>query len=257
MQKNIAVITGASSGLGREYVKILSMRNDIDEIWAIARNIGKLEKLKADFGNKVIIFSKDLSDRNEVLSFREILKRENPCIKWMINNAGFAKLCSYEDISVEESINMIDLNCSGVVAMGLLCIPHMQENSKMLNIASQASFQPLPYQNLYSSTKAFVRNYSRALNVELKEKRITVTAVCPGWMDTAFFKRAQIKAKKASTQFWGMVTPDKVAVKSIVDAEKGKDISVYSLYVKFCHVLAKILPQRAMMKIWLMQQRLN
>jgi len=93
---------------------------------------------------------------------------------------------------------MIDLNISGVVAMGLVCIPHMKKGSHILNIASQASFQPLPYQNIYSSTKAFVRNYTRALNVELREKGITATAVCPGWMKTGLYDRGIIDAKKSN-----------------------------------------------------------
>lgn len=166
MIKNIAIVTGASGGLGREFVKLLVSDNKID--------------------------------------------------------------------------------------MGLVCIPFMSQGSHVINIASQASFQPLPYQNIYSSTKAFVRNYTRAINVELKEKGIVATAVCPGWIKTGLFDRGIINARKATTHFVGMVTPDVVAKKSIRDAYKGKDISVYGLYVKMCHLIAKILPQRAMMKIWLM-----
>lgn len=73
-----------------------------------------------------------------------------------------------------------------------------EKGSHILNIASQASFQPLPYQNIYSSTKAFVRNYTRALNVELREKGITATAVCPGWMKTGLYDRGIIDAKKSN-----------------------------------------------------------
>ena len=91
---------------------------------------------------------------------------------------------------------MINLNISAVVALGLYCIPYMKPGSHIINIASQASFQPLPYQNIYSSTKAFVRNYTRALNVELKDRRITATAVCPGWIDTGLYERGLIGAKK-------------------------------------------------------------
>ena len=150
---------------------------------------------------------------------------------------------------------MIDLNVSGVVAMGLVCIPYMEHGSHIINIASQAAFQPLPYQNIYSSTKAFVRNYTRALNVELKDKGIAATAVCPGWMKTGLIDRGLIGAKKATKNFAGMVTPDVVAKKAISDADKGKDISVYSAYVKMCHLVAKILPQKVMMKLWLIQQK--
>lgn len=175
-------------------------------------------------------------------------------IKYLINNAGFAKFCSYDDITIEESLNMIDLNISAVVAFGLICIPYMEKGSHIINIASQSSFFPLPYQNIYSSTKAFVRNYSRALNVELQEKQITATAVCPGWMKTELFDRGIVGAKKGTNKFSGMVTPDVVAKKALDDVRKGKDISVYGIYVKFTHLLSKLTPQKMMMKIWLMQQ---
>ena len=152
---------------------------------------------------------------------------------------------------------MIDLNINGLVAMGLVCIPYMKKGSHLINIASQASFQPLPYQNLYSSTKAFVRNYTRALNVELRDRGITATAVCPGWMKTDLIDIGLIGADKATNRFRMMVTPDVVAEKAIRDADHNKDISVYSLYVKTAHAFAKLLPQRLMMKIWLIQQHLS
>lgn len=255
-KKNVAIVTGASSGLGKEFVKLLIKNNDIEEIWAIARNKNKLEQLIKDYCNKIKIFSIDLSNTKSIIDFSEILKTNKYNILYLVNNAGFAKFCSYEDLSIEESINMIDLNCSGMVAMGLVCIPHMNSGSHIINIASQASFQPLPYQNIYSSTKSFIRNYSRALNVELEHKGISVTAVCPGWIDTALYDRAFIGAKKATNYFKGVVSPDKVAIKAIKDANKNKDMSIYSLYVKFCHIIAKFLPQKLMMKIWLKQQDL-
>lgn len=256
-KKNVAIITGASSGLGKEFVKLLVSDNSIEEIWAIARNEDKLKKLADEFGKKVKTFSKDLSDMENIKSFENVIRKQSINVCILINNAGFAKFCSCEDLNVDESVAMIDLNISGVVAMGLVCIPYMDKGSHIINIASQASFQPLPYQNIYSSTKAFVRNYSRALNVELKDRNITVTAVCPGWMETALFDRATIGAPKATNNFAGIVTPDKVAAKALIDARKGRDISVYGIYTKFSHLLAKFLPQRMMMKIWLNQQKIK
>lgn len=253
MKKQIAIVTGANGGLGKEFVKLLSAEPDIAEIWAIARNTEKLEALSRAFGAKIRTFSMDLSDRENINALADELKA-GVCIQYLVNNAGFAKFCAYDDIGVEESLNMIDLNISAVVALGLVCIPHMASGSHILNIASQASFFPLPYQNLYSSTKAFVRNYTRALNVELKDKGISATAVCPGWMDTGLFDRGVIGAKKGTNNFSGMVKPGVVAAKAMRDAKKGKDISVYGLYVKSTHLLSKLMPQRMMMKVWLGQQ---
>ena len=160
--KNTAIVTGASSGLGKEFVKLLINDKSIDEIFVIARSKDKLENLKSDYGNKIKPYPMDLSNTNNIKSFGKILEQEDVNIKLLINNAGFAKFCSYDDISMDETINMINLNISGVVAMGLVCIPFMSKNSHIINIASQAAFQPVPYQNVYSSTKSFVKNYSRA-----------------------------------------------------------------------------------------------
>lgn len=174
-----------------------------------------------------------------------------------MNNAGFAKFCSYNDLSIDESINMIDLNISAVVALGLICIPYMQKGSHIINISSQASFQSLPYQNIYSSTKAFVRNYTRALNVEPKSKGINAIAVCPGWMSTNLFKRGIVVAEKGTKNFPGIVSPYVVAKKALKDTKKNKDISVYGINTKSSHLLAKLLPQKMMMKVWLMQQHIK
>lgn len=254
-QKVIAVITGANSGLGKEFVEQMTQEK-VHEIWAIARNEQKLLELKKQFGKRVRCFSLDLSEIKSIKKFQRLLETEHPAIRYLVNNAGYDKFASYADLSIEESINMIDLNCSGVVAMALACIPYMRRGSHIINIASQASFQPLPYQNIYASTKAFVRSYSRALNVELKECGICVTAVCPGWIDTGLFARADIGAKKTIQNFTGMVTADRVAKKAMQDAKKGRDMSVYSAYVKTAHLLAKVLPQRAMMQMWLWQQKI-
>lgn len=255
-KKNIAIITGANGGLGKEFVKLLTKESDISEIWAIARNKEKLNQLSSEYGNKIEIIPMDLTDRSNYPELKKRLNGSNINIRYLVNNAGFAKFCSYDDIDIAESLNMIDLNISAVVALGLLCIPHMERGSRIINIASQASFFPLPYQNIYSSTKAFVRNYTRALNVELCDRAITATAVCPGWMKTGLFARGVIDAKKGTNNFSGMVTPDVVAAKALNDAKKGKDMSVYGLYVKSTHLMSKLIPQKLMMKIWLMQQHI-
>lgn len=255
--KNIAVITGASSGLGKEFTRILVRRKEIEEIWALARNEKKLEQLKRELGKKVKIISMDLSDIDNVKSIDRLFKEEDVTIRYLVNSAGFAKFCSYDDLSIDESVSMINLNISSVVAMGLVCIPYMDDKCHIVNFASQAAFQPVPYQNLYSSTKAFIRNYTRALNIELKETGIRATAVCPGFLKTELLDKADIGARRATNNFVGLTTPDKVAVKAIHDADAGKDMSVYGGYIKLSHFMSKILPQKVIMKMWLKQQNIS
>lgn len=129
-----------------------------------------------------------------------------------------------------------------------ICIPFMEKGAKILNISSASAFQPVPYINLYAATKAFERSYSRSLNTELKSYGITVTAVCPGWVDTDMLSK-EINGKRV--RFPGIVAPEKVVKKAIKDAKKGRDMSICSFYVKCQHLNVKLLPQRLTMKIWL------
>lgn len=252
--KKIAIITGANSGIGKEFTKILSQNEEIDEIWAIARNQERLNELRKSFGEKIRLFSMDLTNRDNLNAIKLLLNSENPDVKYLINCAGYALFGSFSDVSEEVSLSLTDLNINALVAMCAICIPYMKSEAHILNMASQAAFQPVPYQNIYSSTKAFVRNYTRALNVELKGTGICATAVCPGWMNTRLIERASIGAEKGTTKFPFITDPYPVAQKALKDAEKNKDMSVYGVYTKFAHLMSKLLPQRLLMKIWLKQQ---
>lgn len=247
MKKQIAIVTGASGGIGKEFVKEL-LKEELDEIWVIARNLNKLNDLKEQFGEKIVPISKDLPVRKEVQSIGERIKEVNPVILYLINNAGLGKMgSSYQDFTIEESDKTIELNCNTVVSMCTMCIPYMQKGSCILNISSQASFQPVPYLNLYAATKVFERSYSRALNMELKKLGITVTAVCPGWIDTDMLLE---ECNHQKIKFPGLVNPDIVARRAMKDTKKGRDMSVCTFYVKYMHFLSKLFPQKAVMKKW-------
>lgn len=185
---------------------------------------------------------------NDIKSISELLNEQKPSIKWLINNAGTAKMALSTEFSFSEISQTIDLNCKAPVILTNLCFPFMEKGAKILNVSSAASFQPVPYINLYAATKAFERNYSRALNAELRSLGITVTAVCPSWVDTDMLLK-EVNGKKV--HFSGIVSPERVAKKALNDAKKGKDMSVCSLYVKCQHLNVKLLPQKLTMKIWL------
>ncbi len=257
VKKRIAVVTGASSGIGREFAKLMADRQDVEEVWAIARSQDALEELRSEVEKPVRVIPCDLTKRDNLQQIAVMLRDHNVTVRFLINSAGFAKFCSYADIDVDTSLNMVDLNVNALIAMGLICLPYMESGAHIINMASQAAFQPLPYQNIYSSTKAFVRNYTRALNVELKERNICATAVCPGWMQTGLIARASIGAKKGTRYFPHTVMPDVVAAKALKDALKNKDTSIFGIYVKTAHVAAKILPQKLMMRLWLRQQKIK
>lgn len=247
MTKKIAIITGATGGLGREFLKQI-LKEEIDEVWAIARNEQKLLELRKQYGEKVIPFSIDLSDIKGIEQIENMLEENKPHVEYLINNAGIAKMGKYNDFTIEEMDKTINVNCKAPVMLAQICIPYMGKGSKILNISSVSAFQPNPYINLYAASKAFERSYSRALNVELEGTGIISVAVCPGWIDTELLQK-EINGKKV--KFPGLVTPDRVVAQAIKDAKKGKDMSVCSLYVKCQHVNVKLLPQRWVMKMWM------
>ena len=192
--KKIAILTGATGGLGREFLRQI-LNEGMDEVWAIARNQEKLEELKKQFGEKVIPISMDLSDFMAIRKLEEMLKEQTPSVQYLINNAGLAKMGSYNDFSLEEIDKTINVNCKAPVMLIKVCIPYMGKGCKILNISSASAFQPNPYINLYAASKVFERSYSRALNVELAGTGIISVAVCPGWIDTELLQK-EINGKK-------------------------------------------------------------
>lgn len=245
--KKIAILTGATGGLGREFLKQI-LNEEIDEVWAIARNEQKLLELRKEHGEKIIPMSIDLSDMKGIKQIENMLEENRPHVEYLINNAGIARMGKYNDFSIEEIDKTINVNCKAPVMLAQICIPYMGKGSKILNISSASAFQPNPYINLYAASKVFERSYSRALNAELNGTGITSVAVCPGWIDTELLQK-EINGKKV--RFPGLVTPDRVVKQAIKDAKKGKDMSVCSLYVKCQHMNVKLLPQRWVMKIWM------
>lgn len=247
MMKKIGIITGATGGVGTEFVKQLLME-DLDEIWAIARNEKKLTALREQFGERIVTISLDLSELTEIKQLEKILEEKKPHVEYLVNNAGLGRMGSYKDFTMEEIEQTINVNCKAPVILSNLCIPYMGKGSKILNISSASSFQPNPYINLYAASKVFERSYSRALNVELEGTGILSMAVCPGWIDTDMLQK-EINGKKV--KFPGLTTADKVVKQAIKDAKKGKDMSICTAYVKCQHFNVKLLPQRWVMKLWM------
>lgn len=244
---SIAMITGATGGLGQEFVREV-LKEKIDEIWAVARNEEKLGRLKEQFGDKLRPVRCDLSNADDLSALKALINAEKPDIRLLINNAGMGDMgesCGFSDDAVSKTA---DLNCKAVCLLCNYAIPFMSKGARILNISSASSFQPVPYINLYAASKAFVRSYTRALNVELKSKGIICTAVCPGWIDTDMLSK---EYKGKPVKFPGLVSPNRVAVQALRDSAKGKDMSVCTLFVKYEHFLSKLLPQKVLMKIWM------
>lgn len=248
---NIAVITGASAGLGLEYAKaVYETRADLDEIWVTARREDRLQELQTQLGSTVIPVAFDITDPQAVENYVNLLKEKNATVKLLINNAGFGKLNNFEDISTQENARMVRLNCEALTVMTSVTLPFMNEHSEIINSCSIASFAPNTRMAVYSSTKAYVMSLSRALRLELKPRKINVLAVCPGPMDTEFLGIANIE-KGVSHTFDTLprVNPRTMAVKSLKASRKGRAVYTNLLFYKFFRLVAKILPHSLVMKM--------
>ena len=171
----IAIITGASSGLGREYVHALD-REGLDEIWVIARRKERLQELAEKTITPLRILACDLTEPAVLHAISAELEKNHPIVNYLINAAGFGKIGSFADIPTEELCAMIDLNCRAAVALTQMSIPYMPPTGGILNLCSCAAFQPIPFLNVYAASKAFLLHYTRALHAELLPKGIHVTA---------------------------------------------------------------------------------
>lgn len=256
----IAVVTGASSGMGRKFCEILDGEG-LDEIWGIGLGKEKMEEVKASLKTPFRFFDMDLTVEKNLIYYKNALAESNPEIKWLVNASGFGKFGRHDEIPVETSVNMIDLNCGALVYMTETSIPYMAKGSKIVQIASVAGFQPIPYIAVYGATKAFVVSYSRAIREELKPKGISVTCVCPFWTKTEFFDRAKKINSKTSnevvTKYVVMYDPQKVIKKAYRDARKGKAVSIYGFVARSQVRLVKCMPTQLTMNVWLGQQKLK
>ena len=251
--KNIIVVTGAASGLGMEFIN--QYNNIIDEIWAIDKNLEGLKKIEKDNIVRLVI---DLSKKEEMDKYKSKLEEEKPNVILLGNFAGFGKFDHSENIKTETKLNMIDVNVKAPVTMIDYTLPYMKENSKIINIASCAGFQPIPYINDYAATKAFLISYSRALNRELKYRKIHVMTVTPFWIATNFFDRAIDKNKKEVVIKYDVMYKKEDVVKKIIkDLENNKEMSIYGIFNKMQRLLVKILPHKLVMNIWMTKQKLN
>ncbi len=252
----IALITGASSGMGREFAVQLSKKTDVDEFWLVARRENRLVELAQSLGVKTRIFALDLTNESAIDTLCVALAEEKPEIKYLVACAGYAKFGSYDEIEERDVSGMLDLNAKSLALLTQKSLPFMSKGDKIIHLASISAYMPVQNLAVYGATKAFVLSYSRALGAELKPRKISVTAVCPGWTQTEFFDCAKSdKETNGPKKFKPMSRTDKVVKKAIKDANKGKTVSIYGAYWKMMHAITKILPKSFAMRIWRSMQK--
>ena len=246
--KNIAIITGASSGMGKEFVIQADSRYNFDEIWVIARRKERLEELSSLVKSKIVPVPLDLTDANSFTILAKKLEEETPNVQLLVNCSGYGKFGLVENSNPVDNAGMIDLNFKALVLATQTVLPYIKEGGKIIELGSISGFMPIAHVGVYAASKAGVLSFSEALAKELKPKKIKVLCVCPYWVKTEFFNRADEKehVKKYDVMYEASFVVKK-AYKTI--DKTNRHYVVPGAYAKFIRFLSKVLPHKLMMAI--------
>lgn len=251
----IALITGASSGIGREFAKQLKKSWGIEEFWLVARRADRMEALAKELDIKARIISADLCTTEGVDAVREALESEKPEIRVLINAAGFGRFGAHDQISELDTARMIDLNCKALVLITHMALPYMERGGRIIEMGSGSCFTPLPNFNVYAASKSFVLHYTKALYYEVKKYGVAATAFCPGWVHTEFLDAAGTdKNVNRPKKTKPLLKVEDVVRGCLRASKKGKKMYVTGWYTKMQHMLFKLLPDGILSRLWLGMQ---
>lgn len=247
---NIAIITGASSGIGREFVRQMDQSFDkIDEFWLVARNKDKLTEIAGGMRHASRIFSMDITSNVQLERLQTAVKKNNAKVRMLVNCAGYGIMGPFAEQDRKEELGMIRLNCEALTNITHRMLPYMARGSRIIQLASCAAFLPQPNFAVYAASKAYVLRFSQALGEELRERGIYVTSVCPGPVNTPFFDRAEKNGSTLRIKKYVMVQAEQVVEKALRDSLHKKSKSVYSVPIMGVEVLSKMLPHELALKI--------
>lgn len=245
----IAIITGASAGLGLEFVRRAKTHSpNLDEMWLIARREDKLREAAELTAIPCRVIPLDLTADSSYTALSALLREHNPEVDLLINNSGCGYLGNVGEGDLDRQIRTVDLNVRGLTAVTHLVIPYMPKGSSIINVSSIASFCPNPRMTVYSSTKAYVTSFTFGIAEELRGRGITTCAVCSGPMDTEFIYLGEIRGHSKMFETLPYCDPAKVAEGALTAAGKGRTIHTPRAFYKLYRVLAKILPTKLMIK---------
>lgn len=250
--REIAIITGASSGIGKAFAHLFAKQN-IDLI-LVARRKQRLEELKEElqqqYGVDVHVMSCDVSNLDEVKQLYETIQQKQLQVTYLINNAGLGGQGHFIQRQLEDELHMIQVNVMALTALTHLFAKEMvkQGKGRILNVSSIASLTPGPNQAVYFASKAFVTSLSYAVNHELRNTPVTLTTLLPGPVQTEFAKVASLEH---TSLFKKGISPEKVAKIGYQAMQKGKRKAYagVSLAMRVFYRMANLLPLRPILQI--------
>ncbi len=248
---SVAIITGASGGIGGEFARQLKGLKDIDEFWFVARSAEKMEALARELDVKARIISADLTVSEGIDLVRTALEENKPRVSFLVNCSGFGNFGSFDQLSEEETVKMLDLNIKALVLLTQMTVPYMERGGRIIQLGSGSCFTPLPYFNIYSSSKVFVLHYTKALNYELKKYGIRATCFCPGWVETDFLTKCVKDDRKHPKSMKPLLNCERAVKGCVKSAIKGKTMYVTNWYTKLQHAMFKLLPDCLLSRVWL------
>ena len=247
----VAILTGASSGLGWEFaLRIRKTFPDIEQIWLVARRADRLEKLASLLGDALggtRVLPLDLCGDFEE-EYAALLEHEKPRVSLLINCAGCGYLDTFETADPAELRRMTELNITALTLFTRLTLPYMGWGGRIINVSSIASFVPTPRMAVYSSTKSYVSALSAALREELRGRGIVVTCVCPGPMNTEFLDVGNIKGNSNAFKVLPYCNPGFVASGALHASLHRHGVYTPRLFYKLYRGIAKLAPQNLLIK---------
>lgn len=249
--KNIAIVTGASSGLGVCYVDaVTKLFPEIDELWLIARREGRLREVAERHPDKrCVVIPMDMADMSSYASLEEKLNLESPHIHVLINDAGMMGGAPFEEMALEKMLRIIDLNCKGATAITKVCLPYVVDGGTILEVSSTSAFVPNTNQIVYCASKSYLSALCLGLREELKHRKINVCAVCPGLMLTEMVKGDGSAQLTRGQKRLPQIDPAEAAIKSLRAARRGSAVYTTGAFYKFYRLLAKLIPHTWLVKV--------
>lgn len=248
---NVVIITGASSGMGREIAKQIDKiyTTGISEIWLVARRTDRLETLSMELNHKARILPLDLNDEKDRQELDLSLTLLDPNVRMLVNASGYGIMGDFIHSKRKEQIGMIRLNAEALTYVTSTVLKYMKRGARIINFASSAAFVPQTGFSVYAATKSYVLSFSRSLNAELKPMNISVTAVCPGPVNTEFFEIAEKHSTGMSFKKYFMVEAKDVVRKALVDSYNRRSLSIYSVWMQLFAFITKIIPHDLILTI--------
>lgn len=250
--QRIAIVTGASSGVGAEFVRQFDAGKGgpLDAIWLVSRNKAILEEVAASCKRiHALPIPCDLTSPEAFSQLQQLFTTHDVVVEWLVNSAGFGKFGDYREVGISANTSMVQLNCLAVVQMTSIALEHMHKGSRIINLSSIAGAIPQSMLATYSATKAFVLELSQMLNHELGPSGIHVTAVCPKFMHTKFLDSPGSSTAAEGMCRIGFEEVESVVAKALRSSLTGRSLCVPSPDMKFARIVAHLIPRTLLFKV--------